>query len=135
MILVDTSVWIDFFLGKSTPFRRELHRLIENGVEVGLTGIIYQEILQGIRSDIEHKKTEKYLKEFKYVVLSEPETFRHAAAIFRACAKKGKNIRKPLDVLIAAQAIEADVELFHNDRDFNQIASIEPLKIYRLPPE
>lgn len=135
MILVDTSVWIDFLIGRSSPFRRELHRLIENGVEIGLTGIVYQEILQGIRSDIELRKTDNYLKEFKYVPLSEPETFRHAAAIFRACTKGGRRIRKPVDALIAAQAIEADSELFHHDKDFDQIAAVEPLKLYRLPPE
>lgn len=135
MILVDTSVWIDFLTGRQSPYRRELHRLVERGAELSITGIILQEILQGIRSDLESHKTEKHLMEFHYLPLREPQTFRHAALLYRECARKGKQIRKPVDALIAAQALEANAELFHHDRDFDHIAAVSPLKLYRIPQE
>lgn len=133
MILVDTSVWLDFLVGRNTPFRHELHRLIEGGADIVLTGIIFQEILQGIRSDVDCRRTEKYLREFHYISLSEPDVFRQAAEVYRICAQKGKKIRKSIDCLIAAQSLQANAELFHNDRDFIHISQIFPLKIYRIP--
>ena len=135
MILVDTSVWIDFLTGRKTPHRREFHRLIEMGIDLALSGIILQEILQGIHSDLERHRTEKYLLEFRYLTLREPQIFHRAADIYRECAKKGKKIRKPVDALIAAQAMEANAVLFHHDRDFDSIAALSPLKIHKIPPE
>lgn len=132
MILVDTSVWIDFLGGKSTPFRHELHRLISTGTEIALTGIIIQEILQGIRNDLDCRRAEKHLREFTYLPLKELGTFLKASEIYRECARRGRKIRKPADALIAAQAIETGTELLHNDRDFDQVAAVSPLKIYRL---
>ena len=131
MILVDTSVWIDFLIGRETIFRKELHRLIEGGTEIAVNGIILQEILQGLRSDLECKQVEKNLAEFRYLTLNEPDIFRNAATIYRHCAHRGRKIRKPVDALIAAHAISFQIELFHNDRDFNQIAAVAPLKIYQ----
>lgn len=133
MILVDTSVWIDFLGGRNTPFRRELHRLISTGTDIALTGIILQEILQGIRNDLDYRRTERQLREFTYLPLKEPETFLKASEIYRECAKRGHQIRKPVDALIAAQAIEVGTELLHNDRDFDQVAAVSALKIYRFP--
>ncbi|MBI2981039.1 MAG: PIN domain nuclease [Deltaproteobacteria bacterium] len=132
MILVDTSVWIDFLSGRNSSFRHELHRLISTGTDVALTGIILQEILQGIRGDLDCRRTERHLREFTYLPLKEPDTFLKASEIYRECAKRGRKIRKPVDALIAAQAIEAGSELLHNDRDFEQVASVSPLKIYRF---
>lgn len=133
MILVDMSVWIDFLTGRDTSFRKELHKLLEEGDKLLLTGLILQEILQGIRSDVEHKKTEKYLLAFPYFSLNEPSVFKKAASIYRTCRQKGKQIRKSMDCLIAAQALEVDAELFHNDKDFTHIAQFFPLKIYKIP--
>lgn len=132
MILVDTSVWIDFLTGKETPFRRELHRLIEEGADVAICGTVLQEILQGIRSDKECHSLEKYLLEFRYLTLQEPGLFRQAAELYRRCVKAGKKVRKSLDCVIAAHAIQANAELFQNDRDFLSIAAISPLKIHPL---
>lgn len=133
MVLVDTSVWLDFLTGRNSPHRTELRRLIELGIETALMGIILQEILQGIRSDVDARKTERHLAAFRYLPLEEPATFREAASIYRECRKRGRTIRKPVDALIAAQALRGGAELFHNDRDFNAIAAVVPLKIYKIP--
>ena len=132
MILVDTSVWIDFLIGKNSSFRKELHRLIEQGEEIAITGIILQEILQGIRSDLDYQKTKADLLQFHYFSYDEPLIFLRAAEIYRKCRQKGKTIRKPVDCLIAAQAMESKAELFHQDRDFTQIAQVVPLKVYSM---
>lgn len=58
-------------------------------------------------------------------------TFEHAAQIYRACRKHGLTIRKTADCLIAATCLEAGAELYHNDRDFEAIAKVKDLKIYR----
>lgn len=133
MILVDTSVWIDFLAGKETPFRRELHRLIEEGADIALCGTILQEILQGIRSDKELRAIEKYLMEFRYLTLQEPTFFLQAAEIYRQCAQAGQKVRKSLDCVIATHALQASATLFHNDRDFIKIAKVVPLKFHLTP--
>lgn len=133
MLLVDTSVWLDFLIGRPTPARFELHRLIATGAPIAVTGTILQEILQGIRSDLEYRQTARYLRAFDYVRLEEPATFIHAAEIYRTCRRRGCVIRKPVDCIIAAQAMGAAAELFHNDRDFAQIAAHVPLKLYPFP--
>jgi predicted nucleic acid-binding protein len=58
-------------------------------------------------------------------------TFEHAAQIYRDCRKRGFTIRKTVDCVIAATCLEAGVELYHNDRDFEAIARVKRLKVYR----
>lgn len=132
MVLVDTSVWIDFFAGRNTPYRHELHRLIANGAELAVSGIIVQEILQGIRSVAQVRQVHEYLAVFDYVTLVEPDIFVRAAEVYRTCAAKGKTIRKPIDCLIAAQALAADIPLLHHDRDFDHIAQCHPLRVHAV---
>jgi len=132
LILVDTSVWIDFLTGRNSPFRRELHGLIEAGKPIAINAIIFQEILQGVRSDLEFKKLEKYLLNFPCFSFGQIQTFRDAAQIYRTCRQRGKTIRKPVDCLIAAQALAENLVLFHRDRDFDSIALFFPLKIHLI---
>lgn len=134
MLLVDTSVWIDFFNGRPTPCRRELHRLIAADADLAITGIILQEILQGLRSDLDYRRTKRYLRDFVYLPLREPDLFIAAAAIYRQCMHKGRTIRRPVDCLIATQAMATNAVLFHNDRDFVHIAAVVPLRLYQRAP-
>ena len=129
MILVDTSVWIDFLQGADTSQRRILHGLIENEEDICLTGIILTEILQGLRVNKEHNEVRGYLLEFPVYNPKGTATYIAAAAIYRNCARHGKSVRKTVDCLIAAVAMENDFILLHNDRDFESIASCNDLKI------
>ncbi len=129
MILVDTSVWIDFFRGKEGG--RILHRLIEEEESLCLTGIHLTEVLQGVKEDRTHKQIQKHLLTFPIFLTKEIETYLHASDIFRTCRKQGKTIRKTVDCIIAAIAIENKLTLLHNDRDFDHIADCTHLKIYR----
>ena len=129
MILVDTSVWIDFFRG--TGSGRILHRLIEKEESLCLTGIHVTEILQGIIEDQTYEKVRRHLLSFPIFLTNGIETYLHASDIFRTCRRRGNTIRKTVDCIISAIAIENNLPLLHNDRDFDHIAKCTRLKIYR----
>ena len=133
MIVVDTTVWIDFFRGSGTPEDVHLQRLIAERRSIALTDLIFCEILQGIREDAEFARTRRILLLYPILRLQRLATFEHAARIYRACRRQGLTIRKTIDCLIAALCIAEAVELFHKDTDFNAIAQVAPLKIHRLP--
>lgn len=132
MILVDSSVWMDFFNGTDSVFRRKLHQLIEEEEELGLTAIHLTEILQGIKSNTEFERTKRHLLSFPIFLLKSINTHIRAAQIYRTCRQSGKTVRKTVDCLIAAVAIENGLALFHNDRDFDKIAACTKLKVFAL---
>lgn len=121
MILVDTSVWIDFLIGRDTPHRRLLHHLIESEEDICITEIILTEILQGIRDDALYDTTKDYLLEFPVIKSKGIDSYVAAADIYRKCRKKGKTVRKTVDCIIAAIVRENNLTLFHNDTDFGVI--------------
>lgn len=131
MIVVDTTVWIDFLEAKDTRFDRTLQTLINQDASVALTDIIYCEILQGIRDEATGHQIRDILQAFPILRIHDLQTFEHAASIYRACRKRGLTIRSTIDCIIAAVCIEAGAELYHNDRDFDAIASLHDLKLYR----
>ena len=131
MIVVDTTVWIDFLRGTNSAFDRQLAAMIAEALPVALTELIYCEILQGIRDDAEYLRTRDRLRAFPILRLRGLETFERAANIYRACRKKGLTVRRTVDCLIAATCLEAEAELYHNDRDFEAIAAVQGLKIYQ----
>jgi predicted nucleic acid-binding protein len=127
MVLVDTSVWIDFFAGRKGPHVPALEELIENEEDLCLCGLILTEVLQGIRSDAAYAKTKAYLGDLIFLPMSRA-TFVRAAEMYRFLRKKGVTIRKPVDCMIAAVAMEYNVKLLHNDRDFGHIAAHSELE-------
>ncbi len=132
MIVVDTSVWIDFFVGKNTLYRHALHQFIEQEEELCITEIILTEILQGIRDDEVFEITKRYLLNFPCISPKGIETYLDAAEIYRKCRKKGKTIRKTIDCIIAAIVRENRLTLFHNDSDFMTIAECTDIRILEI---
>ena len=130
MVLVDTTVWIDFFCNKSTSQVIILENIIKNDVNLCVCGVILTEILQGIRSDVSYRKTKKYFESLLFLPM-ERETFLKASEIYRALRKKGVTVRKPIDCMIASVAIENNLPLLHHDRDFDQIAKYTNLKVVK----
>lgn len=133
MIVVDTTVWIDFFNGAETPEDLHLQALISESRSLALTDLIFCEILQGIREDAEFERTRRTLLTYPILRMERLATFERAAQIYRACRRRGLIVRKTIDCLIAALCITEDVELFQKDADFDSIARVAPLKVYRLP--
>ena len=117
MILVDTSVWIDYFNGKKNRQTDKLHELLS--VEQIIIGdIILTEILQGFRKDSDFKKAKAALDFLQCYSITNKKIAIRSAENFRALRKKGVTIRKTTDMLIATFCIENDIPLLHNDRDF-----------------
>ena len=130
-VLVDTTVWIDFFSDRPGPHVATLQELIENDEDLCLCGVVLAEVLQGIRSNSDLRKTKEYFEALIFLPMQQA-TFVAAADIYRSLRKKGITIRKPVDCMIASVAIEHDLPLLHNDRDFDQIAKHSKLKIMQL---
>ena len=128
MVLVDTSVWIDFFAGRNDSHVMSLQESIESEEDLSLCGVILSEVLQGIRSDADFTKTKEYLDDLIFLPMRRA-TFVKAAELYRSLRKKGVTIRKPVDCMIASVAIEYNAQLLHNDRDFNHIAKHSKLRI------
>jgi predicted nucleic acid-binding protein len=117
MVLVDTSVWIDFFSARPEPHVNTFETLIADREDICICGIILTKILQGIRNDTEFRKTSKLLGTLIYLPMAYDDYVR-SAQIYRHLRQKGITIRKSVDCMIAAVALAHDVFLLHNDRDF-----------------
>jgi predicted nucleic acid-binding protein len=128
MVLVDSSVWIDFFAGRDRTHVERLVDLIDKGEDLCVCGVILAEVLQGIREDREYRKTKAYLGDLIYLDLPR-KVYLGAADIYRSLRANGVTIRNTVDFLIAAACMEHDAILLHNDRDFEAIAARIPLRI------
>ena len=128
-ILVDTSVWIDFFNGVLSPPKIALHNLLQVEEDICISDYILTETLQGFKNDKEFEAAKRHLLNFPIYRLNVPQSYIHAAQLYRACRKKGVTIRKTADCLIAQTAIEHGLFLLHNDNDFDLITSICNLRI------
>ncbi len=131
MVLVDTSVWADFLNGHASPEALALKGLIEEEVDIFCTGLILQEVLQGIREKRQRAIIRKDLEEFVYIQPS-LQTHIDSAELFFSCRKKGITVRKSIDCVIAMLAIEYDLEVLQKDRDFPMIAKVMPLKLFEI---
>jgi predicted nucleic acid-binding protein len=128
ILLVDTSVWIDFFAGRDTPQTRVFKDAVREGADVALTGLLLAEILQGVPSDSEFAKLRKVLSSFRILRPGSEETYVRAAGLYRTGRKRGVTIRSLIDCLIAAIAMEQEATVLHRDRDFYRISGYTPLK-------
>ena len=132
MYLVDTSVWINFFRGNDTPLVKVLKELLTGDQIVGIAPIILQEILQGANSEERFDKWQKYFSELHCYSAAVPlESHIAAARLYQTCTSAGKTPRSSNDCLIARIAIEHDLILLADDRDFAIISSLVPeLRLY-----
>ncbi len=134
MVLVDTTVWVDLFSGLTTPQVIVLESLILKREDICLCGVILTEVLQGIRDDKEHGKTQAIFSNLLYLPMVR-ETFLLAAHIYRFLRARGITRRNSIDCMIAAVCIENKVALLHHDRDFDLISKHFDLEIVNLPTQ
>ena len=130
MILVDSSVWIDFFSASPGRAGAELRRMIADAEPFALTGLVVTEILQGLKRDI--AQIERYLAQWEMLEPNGFGTYREAAYIFRLGRTKGLTLTT-IDALISAIALEHAASVFTLDKDFSRIARIVRLPLYALP--
>ena len=128
MVLIDTTVWIDFFAGRQLPHVAVLEGLIKHREDICVCGIILTEVLQGIRQKGEFLKTKDLFNAMIFLPMTY-SVFLGAAEIYRTLRRKGITIRNSVDCMIASVAIENDIMLLHNDRDFIPIEKHLHLKV------
>ncbi len=128
MILVDSSVWIDYFRGTRSASAAHLDRLL--GTEPVLMGdLILAEVLQGFVTDLDFNQATSLLDAFEIVPLAGAKICTQAARNFRALRRHGVSVRKTVDTIIATSCIENGYVLLHNDRDFDAFERHLGLKV------
>lgn len=130
MIVVDTSVLIGLFRGRSTRATLAFERIDQAGLPFAIPGICCQELLQGARDAHEWRLLLRYLDTQAWIGAADgAESHVAAAKIFFDCRRKGLTVRSTIDCLIAQIVLEQDGELLHDDRDFEAIAKVRPLRL------
>lgn len=118
-------MWIDYLAGRDTEATGRFAEILNLGSPVGLTGVVYQEVVQGVSSRREFEQTSEYLSSQTFYHPRDPvETYREAARMYFDCRRAGITIRSAIDCLIARIAIEHDLMLLHDDRDFERLAEV-----------
>lgn len=118
MILVDSSVWIDFFRGTVTPQAEVLDRLLgEEPVAIG--DLMMTEVLQGFASERDFNKARRLLGALDLVEIGGRDVMIEAARYFRDLRARGITIRKTIDTLIATRCSVSGYRLLYSDRDFD----------------
>jgi len=128
-VLVDTSVWIDFFNGTASPHADALAGFIESKVSVFIVPVILQELLQGFQSDRDFETARDLLLAYPIIETDLVEAAIGAAMLYRTVRKHGITIRKSNDCLIAWYAIRAGLPILHKDRDFDALSGVTRLRV------
>ena len=118
MIVVDSSVWIDYFRNTATAEVERLDALL-GSEPVAIGDIILPEVLQGFDSDRAFDQTRRLLERLELIEIVGRETAIQAVQNFRALRARGVTVRKTIDTLIATRCIRDGLPLLYSDRDFD----------------
>lgn len=122
MILVDSSVWIDYFRGGVTSPSARLDALLQAGeASLVVADLILMEVLQGFRADRDYRLARSVLDRLPCLTLGSRRVATLAADNYRALRRRGVTVRRSIDVLIGTYCIENDIALLHSDRDFEPL--------------
>jgi hypothetical protein len=131
MILVDTSVLIDYLEGHDSPAARRFAEVLDRGIPFGISPITCMEVLQGAATERDFNLLTEYLGSQTFYGLDQgPPSYAAAAKIYFKLRKAGLSVASSVDCLIAQTAIEHGLLLLHNDSDFDRIAKVAPLKMW-----
>jgi hypothetical protein len=118
VVIVDTTVWVDYFQGVTNPETDWLDAEIERQ-RLGLTDVILCEVLQGVRDDSAAKDVERHLLKLEVFEAGSVDLAREAARNYRTLRGRGHTVRKTIDCLIATFCLREQHSLLHRDRDFD----------------
>lgn len=128
MILADTSAWVEFLRNTGSSVCTRVDELID--ADIATCSPIRMELLAGARDERQLSDLRRLLAR-ACLVPTEPRHYEEAAALYRTCRRGGETVRKMIDCLIAAVAIDAKVPILHSDADFEVLARHTGLRIER----
>jgi len=128
MVIIDTTVWIDYLRGADNPETRWLERELQRQ-RLGLTDLILCEVLQGIRDQDSFAQVQTDLLKFLVFPTGGTALAVAAAQNYRDLRQQGYTVRKTIDSLIATFCLQAGHELLHRDRDFDPFEKVLGLRV------
>jgi predicted nucleic acid-binding protein len=133
VLVVDSSVWIDFFRGSETAAKNALKRLLADGSTVIIVpDLVLYEVLRGFRHERDYRNALQLMRGFSWESAFSPELAQEAAQHYRAMVGQGFTIRSALDVMIGAFCIERDYTLLHSDQDFAMMHNLRGLRVWKF---
>ncbi len=131
MILLDTSVLIDFLKGEDNAAVQKLLEIIDRDIPFGISPLVLLEVLQGAATEKDFELVHEYLGSQAFFDLKDSrQSYVRAAKMSMDLRKKGAPVAGTIDCLIAQTAIDNDLYLLHNDSDFERIKKVSPLKTW-----
>lgn len=129
MILVDSSVWIEFLRATGSEAHLRLRAALQGDAELACTDVVLMEILAGALDDADRDRLRRMLHGLEFLAVEGLADYESAAELYRACRRGGEAPRNLSDCLIAAVAIRNDAELLCEDADFVTLARHSPLRL------
>jgi len=131
VVIVDTTVWIDYLLGLTNPETDWVHAELDRQ-RLGLTDVILCEVLQGVRDEVVAKDVERQLLKLAVFETGGVDLAREAARNYRLLRGRGHTVRKTIDCLIARFCIREQLSLLHRDRDFDPFETFLDLSVVHV---
>ena len=132
VLVVDSSVWIDFFNDADNPAADLLEQLLDHGeVRLVVPDLVLFEVLRGFRLEREYRQARLLMETLSIEAAGGAEVALAAAQHYRSLRAQGVTVRSPIDVLLAAFCIENDYALLHRDRDFQAFEELRGLRTWR----
>jgi predicted nucleic acid-binding protein len=125
MILVDSSVWIDFFRdGQSTQSQALARCLGDSSLEVGMADLVLFEVMRGFREGVLMREAETLMSALPQVEIGGTSSVLKAAERYRQLRSRGRTVRSPIDVLLASYCMTHGHTLLHRDADFESLKTL-----------
>ena len=132
MLVVDSSVWIDFFNGHDAPPAELLGHLLDHGeVRIVVPDLVLFEVLRGFRHERDLRTARQLMQSLAVETSTDPGLALAAVEHYRGLRGRGHTVRSGIDVLVAAFCIERDYALLHDDRDFDAFETHRGLRVWR----
>jgi predicted nucleic acid-binding protein len=132
MVVVDSSVWIDFFNGAQTPQRSALRGLLSRGeAALVVPDLVLYEVLRGFRHERDYRQVRTLMLSMEIEATCDPALAESAAQHYRSLRAAGVTVRSAIDVLVAAFCIDRGYTLLHRDRDFDAFEELRGLRAWQ----
>ena len=132
MLVVDSSVWIDFFNAVEKPAAQLLGHLLEQGeIRLIVPDLVLFEVLRGFRHERDYRQARLLMQTLNIEAVGSADMVLVAAQHYRSLRDQGVTVRSSIDVLVATFCIERDYALLHRDRDFDAFEELRGLRSWR----